>query len=593
MTDADFGQAAFGQRGVFTSGDREGRSGDQRNGRRFYRRHELRSSRPEWRKHREGRARQHQGWLKPNGKSWVTRWMGIVSDLQTPSSQSPSPGPLWMVHPVFLLLLAMILTAMAGGMAWGIRDQYGHELGVMIFGILAGFTLVMLFMPNASSLQVARVVALFTVAIGFGGSMTYGETVGLTHDVEVHGNASNPHWNEGAFRWGMLGLAIKGGLWIGFAGAFLGLGMGGKKYRPLEMLAIGLGMLTLVLLGKWVLNSPFDPDNKVLPTIYFSDHWRWEPEQYVNPCPEMWGGMLFAFIGLMVYLQFVKRDRLARNLAFWGLIGGLGFPIGQSLQAANAWDSKTFSNTSFWQYGVNSWNMMEVTFGTVAGLFLGLGVWLNRKHISQDECAEEISISITWESWLVGVYMYLMTVGWYFEDSLFGLFYAYGHLMGIIPMVAIMGGRYWPYLYTLPIVAMPIAVKTFQPLCIGSDYFSMTEGWITLVTLPLLLLIVVALHFGKQSEKGTGARPFTSIGLLLTSALYFWLNFAFFSFPWRWWNDWKGWAGQTNSGAIYIIGWLTLSVAAFAFCKKPRFDREYQPLRPEIVNPGPVHPRER
>jgi len=272
----------------------------------------------------------------------------------------------------------------------------------------------------------------------------------------------------------------------------------------------------------------------------------------------------------MVYLQFVKRDRLARNLAGWGLIGGLGFPIGQSLQAANAWDSKTFSATSFWQYGVNSWNMMEVAFGTVAGLVLGLGVWLNRKHISQDQFADEVSLSTNWESWLAGSYLYLMTVGWYFEeDSLFGLFHEYGHLMGVIPMAAIIGGRYWPYLYVLPIVAMPIAVKTFRQLCIRSDYISTTEGLIALVTLPLLLLVLLALYFGKQSEKRTGAQPFTSIGLLLTSALYFWLNFAIFSFPWHWWNDWKGWAGQTNSGAVYVICWLTLSVAAIIFSREP------------------------
>ena len=461
-------------------------------------------------------------------------------------------------------------------MAWGIRGQYGHETGAMMFGILVGFTLVMLFMPGASSLQAARIVALFTVAIGFGGSMTYGETVGLTHDVEVHGNVSDPHWNEGAYRWGMLGLAGKGGLWIGFGGAFLGLGMGGKKYRALEMLGVGLGMLALVFLGKWALNSPFDPDNKILPTFYFSDHWRWEPEQYVNPRLEMWGGMLFAFIGLITYLVFVKRDRLARNLAFWGWIGGLGFPIGQSLQAAHNWDSKAFSNSSFWQYGVNSWNLMEVTFGTVAGLVLGFGVWLNRKHITQDGRADEVSISNVWESWLVGIYLYLMMVGWFFEDSAFAIFYSYGHLMGVIPMAAIIGGRYWPYLYALPIVGMPIAMKTFRSLCIRSDYFSTTVGLIALVTLPLLVLTLVALHFGKQSEKGGQAQPFSSIGLLLTSALFFWMNFAFFSFPWQWWNDWKGWAGQTSSGAIYIICWLTLSVAAIVYCREPKLDKGLQ-----------------
>jgi hypothetical protein len=33
----------------------------------------------------------------------------------------------------------------------------------------------------------------------------------------------------------------------------------------------------------------------------------------------------------------IKKDRLARNMALWGMLGGaLGFPLGQSLQAINA-----------------------------------------------------------------------------------------------------------------------------------------------------------------------------------------------------------------------------------------------------------------
>lgn len=498
----------------------------------------------------------------------------IVRDFQASSSLSASherwPGG----QSVLLLLSAMVLTAMAGGMAWGIRGQYGHEVGAMIFGILVGFTLVMIFIPHASALRAARAVALFTLAIGFGGSMSYGETVGLTQDAGVHGNVADPHWNAGAFRWGMLGLAVKGGLWIGFGGAFLGLGMGDKKYRPREMLWIGLGMMLLFVLGRWALNSPFDPDLKVLPTIYFSDHWQWEPEENVNPRPEIWGGILFAFVGLMFYLIAVKRDRLAQNLAFWGSVGGLGFPIGQSLQSAHAWDSVAFRDSFFWQYGANSWNMMEVTFGTVAGFCLGLGVWLNRKRISQREPADEVSLSIASEIWLGGIYLYLLGMGWYFSDSIFIIFLYHGLLMGIIPMVAVTGGRYWPFLYIFPIVAMPIAVNTFLALCRASEFVPKSIGLITVVTLPLLLLILVAQYFGKQSSKGIGARPFTSIGLALTSAVYFWLNFAFFSFPWHWWNDWKGWAGQTHSGAIYVICWLTLTIAACVFSRKPRFNQE-------------------
>ena len=41
--------------------------------------------------------------------------------------------------------------------------------------------------------------------------MTYGQTIGLTQDEALIGN-----W--AALRWGLLGLFIKGAVWIGFAG---------------------------------------------------------------------------------------------------------------------------------------------------------------------------------------------------------------------------------------------------------------------------------------------------------------------------------------------------------------------------------------
>ena len=47
----------------------------------------------------------------------------------------------------------------------------------------------------------------------------------------------------------MLGLAIKGGLWIGFGGLLLGAGLGGTRYRPPEISAVFLGCLALFLVG--------------------------------------------------------------------------------------------------------------------------------------------------------------------------------------------------------------------------------------------------------------------------------------------------------------------------------------------------------
>lgn len=127
--------------------------------------------------------------------------------------------------------------------------------------------------------------------------MTYGQTVELTHDTPLVGN-------HDAYRWGMIGLCIKGSLWVGFGGALLGIGLGGKRYRCMELLKLYAVLLLLVFLGTQILNRPYvagtdrelswfyfpssAPTERNLPRIYFSDHWDWEPENLeMDPRPEI------------------------------------------------------------------------------------------------------------------------------------------------------------------------------------------------------------------------------------------------------------------------------------------------------------------
>ena len=199
----------------------------------------------------------------------------------------------------------------------------------------------------------------------------------LTHDTPLVGN-----W--ASLRWGMLGLAIKGGGWIGFSGFFLDLGLGGKRYRPFEMFLLIIGMLTAVVAGWWLFNSPHDPENKCLPLLDFSDHWKWEPGVELKHRPEIWGGLWYTLVTGILYATLVKKDVLARNLALWGTIGGsLGFPLGQALQATHAWNPDFFRESVIGPFtrNFNWWNIMETTFGTVMGAILGLGLWLNQRRI--------------------------------------------------------------------------------------------------------------------------------------------------------------------------------------------------------------------
>lgn len=270
------------------------------------------------------------------------------------ADQNDTVAPCW---------LAILLCAMAGGMGWGIRGRYGHESGAMMAGLLVGSVVAMLFLRNADGWGTMRAIAWCTVAIGFGGSETYGQTIGLTQNAHLIGNTS-------ALIWGMLGLAIKGGLWIGFAGCFLGLALGGIDYRRRDMILSVVGLPLMYVISVRLINSPFDPATKQLPSVYFSETWAWKTSGDVKPGFECWGGLLMAMAGLMLYCGQFRRDRLAWRLGIAGLTGGaLGFPGGQCLQANHAWNPEWYRTGIFASLDayMNWWNMMEITFGTIMG----------------------------------------------------------------------------------------------------------------------------------------------------------------------------------------------------------------------------------
>jgi len=451
-------------------------------------------------------------------------------------------------------------------MGWGIRGQYGHETGAMIAGLLVSLVLVFLMCPHAALLPAARAVAFGTIAMGFGGTMTYGQTIGLTQNAGVIGN-----WD--ALRWGMLGLAIKGAIWIGFAGLFLGMGLGGTRYRSREILVLMLAMLALYALGAGLLNRPFDPANKLLPRIYFSADWRWQPEASVSelkPRPEHWGGLLFALLGAWIWAGWIRRDLLARNLALWGMLGGLGFPIGQTLQAYHVWNRELFQS-GFWAQldpVMNWWNWMETTFGAVMGACLGLGLWLNRSRIGPLTDATDTSLHPTIGWLLLLVHLPLLLLTEFAEVHAVDMFYDLGLILGLIPMVAVAGGRWWPFLLVFPITGLPIAGKTIRNLIYESHAIGQVPGWLFYGVLPLVIMVGAAFWFGRRLEGGLGGREFARRALLLSAWFYFALNYAFFRFPW----PWEKWTSRTPNAIAFTVCVVGLTVACLTL------GRRIQPL---------------
>lgn len=446
--------------------------------------------------------------------------------------------------------------ALAGGMGWGIRGQYGHETGAMIAGLLISLTLVLLLRPHAASLSAARAVAWGTVAIGFGGSMTYGQTIGLTQNPAMIGN-------HAALAWGLLGLAIKGGLWIGFAGVFLGMGLGETRYRPRELLLVLLGLLGCCAFGVWLLNTPFEPAERVLPRLYFSADWRWEPEAELTPRPEVWGGLLFALLGLLLYVGTIRRDRVARCLGLWGVLGGaVGFPLGQSLQAFRAWHPEVF-RTGWWlglDSHLNWWNLMEITFGATAGAALGAGVWYHRARLAALDRPESPRLGRVTEGGLLAVHVGLLLAAEFSSWPVVEALYDPGLVMGLIPVVAIVGGRWWPYLLVLPVTVLPIAAKTWLRAAATGGVGSPVAGVLVYLVVPLGVTALVAAWYARGDRVRQGAAGFLRSTLLLSVWLYFGLNFAFFGFPW----PWASWTTRTPSALVFLGCALGLSGLALA-----------------------------
>lgn len=453
--------------------------------------------------------------------------------------------------------------SLAGGMGWGIRGQYGHETGAMIAGLLVSLTLVLLLAPGLAALPAARAVAWGTIAIGFGGCLTYGQTLGLTHDGALTGN-----WS--ALGWGMLGLAVKGGVWIGLGGAFLGMGLGGVRYRPRLMLAIMGGMGLLFVIGVWLLNEPFQPAQKRLPWLYFSADWRWRPDAELRPRREVWGGLWLALLGLLAFVGWFRRDRLAVRLGAWGILAGaIGFPAGQTLQAAHAWHPEFFNQGILASLAphLNWWNLMETTFGAVWGGLLGLGLWRHRGLIREPEeptVSKGLSSGIEWT--LLVVHAAFVILGEFASWSVSDAYVEYSLLLGLIPVVAVAGGRWWPWGLMLPITLLPIAGKTILQLVYQEPAIAPAAGWLFYGVLPLAVAVAVTVWCVVRTGNNLPADRILGPVLLLTTWLYFGLNFAFFRFPW----PWQPWTIRRPHALVFLGCAVGLTFAAWTAARRRR-----------------------
>jgi hypothetical protein len=359
----------------------------------------------------------------------------------------------------------------------------------------------------------------------------------------------------------MLGLAIKGGVWIGFAGLFLGMGLGRVRYPARELLLVILAMLGLFLLGIWLLNEPFDPEHRRLPLVYFSDDWRWEPDAELHPRREVWGGLWCALLGAIGYAGWRRKDRLAWRLACWGIVGGaIGFPVGQSVQAFHAWNLELFSGAGAarWASQINWWNWMETTFGLILGAVLGLGLWIHRREIRPREPETASQLGLRAEVLLATFHAGLLVAGTFLNRPLAELYQEFGLVLVALPIAASAAGRLWPWLVLFPLTLLPIAGKTLQRLVVETTALPGMPGWVFLLILPLAVACLMAGWSCRRTALGCPAVVVLSPALVLSVWTYFSLNFAFCGFPW----PWTAWTARTPNSLMFAVCALGLTLGA-------------------------------
>lgn len=279
---------------------------------------------------------------------------------------------------VFIFIAVSMLCMCFG---WGVRgDSIGGEKGAMLPGLLMG---VMCVWYTGSELLMQNVF-LFAAACAlgyfYGGIEPYGSTMGLIiqHD--------KPRYNPSL---GYLALAFKGSIWSGLGAGFLGVSfsaMSGVVYKWYDFVIFFALVPILQQIGYRIFNTPYDPDNGIMPKVCFCERSR-----------EEWGRNLMVVAELLV-LMIIRRDIFGVIMWAGGAVAGaVGWVVGITVFDKQLHPLKSGKRMfgKFSEKGlVDGWKIMEFiqgcfnSFGISTAFVLG---WpIAAKNLEQAEAAGKL-----------------------------------------------------------------------------------------------------------------------------------------------------------------------------------------------------------
>ena len=231
-------------------------------------------------------------------------------------------------------VLRALFVALAVGLGWGIRGDFGHMLGAMYPGAALGLGFAYVTGQKSMFKWMPLLGAVAGLGISTGGMMSYGI---------LHGYAKSDTFIN--YSYGFFTLVLQGGAWGCLGCALLGLALEKDRLKATELAS---AVITVLLSGAFFY---------VVVVTLLGFH--------INPPrSDLSIGFTGGVIGLFVWLILSKK-----RYGFKGaLLGYIGFGLGMA-------SGRFLGNVSYLQpLAINHWNVMEVSCGFIGGFVFTYGM---------------------------------------------------------------------------------------------------------------------------------------------------------------------------------------------------------------------------
>jgi hypothetical protein len=229
-----------------------------------------------------------------------------------------------------------LFVAVAVGLAWGIRGDFGHMLGAMYPGAILLMALAYVSGQESLIRSMPVLAAASALGIGYGGNMSYGI---------LHGYAQADTFNNYAY--GFLALFLQGGAWGFYGGALVGMLLERNRAKWTDW-AGGIAVMVLSSFLLWWV---------VFEAIGFDIN----PPRSNSALAHLGGA-----IGLLLWFLYRKLPVASRA----SLLGFVGFGLGM---AGGRLIGNVFHNLEG-HFEINHWNTMEVSCGLIGGFIVAFGL---------------------------------------------------------------------------------------------------------------------------------------------------------------------------------------------------------------------------